>query len=351
MSDPFRSGFDRDGFALARQLFSRREARRYCGHFMALHHGGRRPHEVAGADSQARDPLRRYPRMMQMHRWDPVSLEWLLDARICDRLLALLGGQPFAVQTMCYFKPPGSPGASPAPGQLLPAGQSGHLRRRVACARPRRRGQRLPAGGSGKPPLADPVYNRRRHGAEFHRHHCAAAAGHLATPRADGTGRRAVLQRLAGSRQQPQPHGPPVPALAHRALHPGRGMPGGRVLPPGPGHGWHPATARSEQGRRPVRPVGRRPQRATGDPDDGAAPSQAAHANDHRNTHASTIRWSACAACGRPDPGTPSGGPGCRDHTPGTQLLPRPLLAGSRVEAAQISRRSGWSSACPNSIP
>ena len=109
MSDRFRTGFDRDGFALARQLFSRREVRRYRGHFMALHRGGQRPH-VAGADSQARDPLRRYPRMMQMHRWDPVSLEWLLDARICDRLLALLGRQPFAVQTMCYFKPPGSRG-------------------------------------------------------------------------------------------------------------------------------------------------------------------------------------------------------------------------------------------------
>jgi phytanoyl-CoA hydroxylase len=113
MSDPFRSGFDRDGFALAPQLFSRREARRYCGHFMALHPSGQRPHEVAGADSRARDPLRRYPRMMQMHRWDPVSLEWLLDARICDRLLALLGRQPFAVQTMCYFKPPGSRGQAP----------------------------------------------------------------------------------------------------------------------------------------------------------------------------------------------------------------------------------------------
>ena len=110
MSDPFRTGFDRDGFAVARQLFSRREAGRYRGHFMALARGGPRPHNMADAGTQARDPLRRYPRMMQMHRWDPVSLEWLLDARICDRLLAVLGRQPFAVQTMCYFKPPGSRG-------------------------------------------------------------------------------------------------------------------------------------------------------------------------------------------------------------------------------------------------
>lgn len=110
MSDPFRTGFDRDGFAVARQLFSRREAGRYRGHFMALRRGSPRPHDIAGAGSRAGDPLRVYPRMMQMHRWDPVSLEWLLDARIRDRLLAVLGRAPFAVQTMCYFKPPGSRG-------------------------------------------------------------------------------------------------------------------------------------------------------------------------------------------------------------------------------------------------
>ena len=110
MSDRFRTGFDRDGFAIARQLFSRREAGRYRGHFMAMARGAPRPQDMACAGSPAGDPLRRYPRTMQMHRWDRVSLEWLLDARICDRLLALLGRPPFAVQTMCYFKPPGSRG-------------------------------------------------------------------------------------------------------------------------------------------------------------------------------------------------------------------------------------------------
>jgi phytanoyl-CoA hydroxylase len=110
MGDMFCAGFDRDGFAVARQLFSRAEARRYRGHFMALHRGRPRPREAAGAGLRAGDPLRRYPRMMQMHRWDPVSLQWLLDPRICDRLLAVLGRPPAAVQTMCYFKPPGSRG-------------------------------------------------------------------------------------------------------------------------------------------------------------------------------------------------------------------------------------------------
>jgi len=113
MSDMFRTGFDRDGFAVARQLFSRGEARRYRDHFMALRRDGPHPDDTAGAAARASDPLLRYPRMMQMHRWDPVSLEWLLDPRIRDRLLAVLGQLPFAVQTMCYFKPPGARGQAP----------------------------------------------------------------------------------------------------------------------------------------------------------------------------------------------------------------------------------------------
>lgn len=106
----FRAGFDRDGYAVARQLFTSSEARRYRGHFMTLRRGRPRSHDTAEAGSRTGDPLARYPRLMQMHRWDPVSLAWLLDARICDLLLSVLGQLPFAVQTMCYFKPPGSRG-------------------------------------------------------------------------------------------------------------------------------------------------------------------------------------------------------------------------------------------------
>ncbi|MBO0830977.1 MAG: phytanoyl-CoA dioxygenase family protein, partial [Actinobacteria bacterium] len=110
MSDAFSDAFDLDGFAVARGLFSSDEAGQYREHFMALRSAGPRPHDMAGVDAEAQDPLRRYPRMAQMHRWDPVSLAWLLDVRLRDRLVTLLGTPPFAVQTMCYFKPPGSRG-------------------------------------------------------------------------------------------------------------------------------------------------------------------------------------------------------------------------------------------------
>src|SRR5439155_26514603 len=92
------------------RLFPPGDAGRYRDDFMALRRRGRYPHDLVGADPQACDPLRRYPRMAHMHRWDEISLRWLLDPRIADRLLRLLGTMPYAVQSMLYFKPPGSRG-------------------------------------------------------------------------------------------------------------------------------------------------------------------------------------------------------------------------------------------------
>jgi ectoine hydroxylase-related dioxygenase (phytanoyl-CoA dioxygenase family) len=48
--------------------------------------------------------------MIHMHRWDEVSLKWLIDPRLNEWLTALLGKEPYAAQTMLYFKPPGARG-------------------------------------------------------------------------------------------------------------------------------------------------------------------------------------------------------------------------------------------------
>jgi ectoine hydroxylase-related dioxygenase (phytanoyl-CoA dioxygenase family) len=110
VSDSFKAAFERDGYVVARRLFSAGDAARYRDHFIALRRRGSYPHDLVGADPQARDPLRRYPRMAHMHRWDEVSLRWLLDPRIAARLRRLTGAEPYAVQTMLYFKPPGARG-------------------------------------------------------------------------------------------------------------------------------------------------------------------------------------------------------------------------------------------------
>jgi ectoine hydroxylase-related dioxygenase (phytanoyl-CoA dioxygenase family) len=105
-----RDEFEQTGYTLVRGLFSAEEAERLRDHYMEARKRGPRSHDFAGLNSTDRDPLKRYPRMGQMHRWDDVSLQWLIDPRIDEVMTALLGRSPYAVQTMLYFKPPGSRG-------------------------------------------------------------------------------------------------------------------------------------------------------------------------------------------------------------------------------------------------
>ena len=105
--------FERDGFAIARGLVSRAEVAALRDHYMTLRAGGPRPGDYAGEDLGAADPLKNFPRMIHMHRWDAKSLAWMTDARLVERLTALLGRVPCGVQTMVYFKPPGARGQAP----------------------------------------------------------------------------------------------------------------------------------------------------------------------------------------------------------------------------------------------
>ena len=103
--------FAEQGYVVARGLFDAEEAAALCDHFMRLREAGEYPGDVVGVDPGSEDPLRRYPRMIHMHRWDDVALDWLLDTRLARWLTTLLAGlEPFAVQTMLYFKPPGARG-------------------------------------------------------------------------------------------------------------------------------------------------------------------------------------------------------------------------------------------------
>ncbi|WP_211588526.1 phytanoyl-CoA dioxygenase family protein [Allorhizocola rhizosphaerae] len=98
------------GYAVARRVFPEDEVARLREHYMTLRRRGSYEKDLVGVDASSRDPLKRYPRMAQMHRWDDTSLRWLIDARIRALLNDLLGGDPYAVQTMLYFKPAGARG-------------------------------------------------------------------------------------------------------------------------------------------------------------------------------------------------------------------------------------------------
>jgi len=102
--------FERDGYTIVRGLFSQEEVTRYREHYMELRAAGTYWGDFAGVDLTSADPLKRYPRMIHMHRWDDTTLKFLIDPRINECLTALLGAEPYAVQTMLYFKPPGARG-------------------------------------------------------------------------------------------------------------------------------------------------------------------------------------------------------------------------------------------------
>jgi phytanoyl-CoA hydroxylase len=105
-----REEYQRDGYLVVRALFAPGEVEHLREHYMALREQGARPGDFSGVDPTSADPLKRYPRMIHMHRWDEVSLRWLIDARLNACMTDLLGSEPYAVQTMLYFKPPGARG-------------------------------------------------------------------------------------------------------------------------------------------------------------------------------------------------------------------------------------------------
>lgn len=99
------------GWHMCRGQFSATEVRFYLEHFMHMHAVRRRGTRSWGEyDPASSDPLKRFPRMGMMHRRDRITEEWLLDSRINETLGALLDADPYAVQSMIYFKPPGARG-------------------------------------------------------------------------------------------------------------------------------------------------------------------------------------------------------------------------------------------------
>ena len=102
--------YEFQGYVVVPGLFSAAEVDFIRGHYMALNAAG---HGFAGDNPSLLgddDPLKAYPRILHPHRFDDYSLSWLLDERLRRWTTALLGREPFAAQTMFYFKPPGARG-------------------------------------------------------------------------------------------------------------------------------------------------------------------------------------------------------------------------------------------------
>jgi len=122
ISDEELARFRKDGFLVVRGLFSKLEIDEIRDTFMAMNANG--PVEGLseikhyGTKDKAydrTDPLSFYPRMMLPHNHadkpvGPLAKKFMLDRRIESILTDLMGEQPYAAQSMFYFKPPGARG-------------------------------------------------------------------------------------------------------------------------------------------------------------------------------------------------------------------------------------------------
>jgi phytanoyl-CoA hydroxylase len=102
----YKQQFDQNGYVVAPSVFTPAEVEFYKTHYTTMRESGNVPGDTHIANPASTDPLLKYPRMLQMHRWDQASLNWMLDARINELLTGILSAEPYAVQTMIYFKPP-----------------------------------------------------------------------------------------------------------------------------------------------------------------------------------------------------------------------------------------------------
>ena len=101
--------YQENGYVVVSGLFSEDEVARYRDHFMEMRLNKNQEDGIDMSESTG-DPLRQYARLMQLHYYDQMSLDWMLDPRIGECLTTLCGKAPYAVQTMVYFKPAGARG-------------------------------------------------------------------------------------------------------------------------------------------------------------------------------------------------------------------------------------------------
>lgn len=101
-----RRQYETEGYIVARGLFPSGEIQAIRAHYEVMHAAQAYQESGVRPDLASDDPLKRYPRIMHPHRYDRQSLQWLLDDRLREWLTDLLGQEPYAVQSMYYFKPP-----------------------------------------------------------------------------------------------------------------------------------------------------------------------------------------------------------------------------------------------------
>src|SRR5215831_1763168 len=109
--------WERDGYLVVPRLFTPAECDELAATFAEIYEQARRNGgEIPGCfkigtpEEIAVDPLKRYPRMLWPHRHNPAVTRYMLHPSLGAALTELFGEEPFAAQSMFYWKPPGGRG-------------------------------------------------------------------------------------------------------------------------------------------------------------------------------------------------------------------------------------------------
>ncbi|MFW6059920.1 MAG: phytanoyl-CoA dioxygenase family protein [Phycisphaeraceae bacterium] len=98
------------GYLVMPGLFPEQTVREMTEHYMRRREEGGKPGDMGGRSDDPNDPLNRYPRMINMHKWDERTGQWAQNTALLSVVQQLLDDRPRLHQTMLYFKPPGARG-------------------------------------------------------------------------------------------------------------------------------------------------------------------------------------------------------------------------------------------------
>lgn len=105
-----RNKYRDSGYLLVTGLFDDKTAEQMIDHYMKMRAEGPKPGDSGGTPDEPDDPTHKYPRMINMHRWDETTESWAQRADLLAIVTQLIDDTPVLQQTMLYFKPPGGRG-------------------------------------------------------------------------------------------------------------------------------------------------------------------------------------------------------------------------------------------------
>lgn len=110
LTEQQRNSYKERGYLLVTGLFDNGTADRMIEHYMAMRAEGPKPGDSGGTSDEPDDPTHKFPRMINMHKWDEVTEDWAQQADMLAIVNQLIDDTPVLRQTMLYFKPPGGRG-------------------------------------------------------------------------------------------------------------------------------------------------------------------------------------------------------------------------------------------------